>query len=72
VKKEFPKTDISKLKIKGKAEAIDTFWQYEKGEDKAKIHVYNPEMKDVEPPVTKQLEETELYEWRDGKKVRVN
>ena len=71
VKKDFPKTDISKLKIKGKTEAVDTFWQYEKGEEKAKIHVYNPEMKEFKEPVTNYLKDAELYEWKDGVKVRV-
>lgn len=72
VKKEFPKTEISKLKIKGKTEAVDTFWQYEKGENISKIHVFNPEMKKIKIPGTKYLEDTELYEWRDGVKVRVS
>lgn len=71
VEKEYPDTNISKLKIKGNAEAIDTFHEYQKGKAKIKIQEYNPKAKKVVPPQIEGLLKKDMYEWKDGKKVKV-
>jgi len=73
VEKYYPESNISKVKIQGKAEAIDTFHEYQnpKGKGKIKIQQYNPEAKRVKPPKIEGLRKKDLYEWKDGKKVKV-
>jgi hypothetical protein len=71
VRENYPKTNISKLKIKGKVEAIDTFHQYEKEGVKSKIHSYNPKAKSVNMPGSTIFRGEKLYEWKDGKKVKI-
>lgn len=71
VEKEYPNTNISKLKIKGKVEAVDTFHEYQKGKGKIKIQEYNPTGRKVKPPTIKGLGKKDFFEWKDGKKVKV-
>ena len=73
VNKEYPESEISRLKIKGKVEAIDTFHEYEDeaGKTQLKVQSYNPKAKKVKAPIVKGLKKKNLYEWKDGKKVKV-
>lgn len=72
-RKIYPETNISKLKIKGKHEAIDTFHQYEQNGNKLKVQAYNPDMKKVKRPGSKSFTSKKIdkFEWQDGKKVKI-
>jgi len=73
VNREYPESEISRLKIKGRVEAIDTFHEYEDeaGKTRMKIQSYNPKAKKVKAPEVKGLKKKNMYEWKDGKKVKV-
>ena len=70
VDENFAKSRIAHLKItEGPMEAIDQYCTVEKnGKPVASGHVRSPEGKKAVPEVGKG---EELYEWRDGKKVKV-
>jgi len=70
VDENFAKSRIAHLKItEGPMEVIDQYYTVEKnGKPVASGHVYSPEGKKAVPEVGKG---EELYEWRDGKKVKV-
>ena len=70
VDENFTKSRIAHLKItEGPMEAIDQYYTImKKGQPVMNVHVYSPEGKKAVPEVGKG---EELYEWRDGKKMRV-
>jgi len=85
ISKEFPNTAISRAKIHGKKEAIDTYWDYKDtvegvGDIRFSAHVYSPKG-DLDRRVGKGLWKNitgglgdgkkGVSEWRDGKKVRL-
>ena len=74
-RKNYPKTHISKLKMAGDAEAIDSFYEAEKQDgSKELIQTYQPrggKKADAAEKKALKRDSKVLYEWRDGKKVRV-
>jgi hypothetical protein len=77
---KYPAMNISRLKIKGAAEAIDTYWQTDnrKGDPtpppgaKTKIQVYNPRATEATveaqaKAITHEAEGGKVGEWKDGK-----
>jgi len=74
-RKNYPKTHIARMKMKGEAEAVDSFYEAEK-RDGIVTHIHTRQ-----PRGSKALDRAEqreikqgakaLYEWRDGKKVRI-
>ncbi|MHA1882228.1 MAG: hypothetical protein ACTSUO_04205, partial [Candidatus Thorarchaeota archaeon] len=69
--RRFKDSNIAHLRITaGKAEAIDQYYTIE-NEDGTKVNVqyYSPEGRRVVPEVSAGAQD--LYEWKDGKKVRI-
>jgi hypothetical protein len=74
-RKNYPKTHISKLKMAGDAEAIDSFYEAEKVDgSKEHIQTYQPRGGSKADAAEKKALKKDtkiLYEWKDGKKVKV-
>jgi len=74
-RKNYPKTHISKMKMAGNAEAVDSFYEAEKHDGtKESVQTYQPKGgKKADAAEQKALKRDVkvLYEWKDGKKVRV-
>ncbi len=75
VRKNFPKTNLARVKIEGDAEAVDSFYTAER-EDGVKVNIHTRQMKggkaadQIEQKVLKK-EFARVSEWRDGRKVRL-
>jgi len=78
----FPELAISRARITGRREAIDTYWEYRAtvGGKKLEIgtHIFSPKA-DVDRARAREIatvnigvKNRKLWEWRDGKRVRVD
>lgn len=76
VEAQLPNMVLSKLRVKGKVEAIDTYWSYMSAEQRERTltQVYSPKAdgKRVDAKaIAKMAPGGQLYEYQDGKRVRV-
>jgi len=80
VRKNYPKTNIAKMDMVGGVEAVDSFYEYEKqgkpGQKKGKVSVQTLQPKasskdEAQEKAALAADSDKLYEWQDGKKVRV-
>ena len=82
VLKEYENLAISRLSLKGRAEAIDTYWRYKgrlpTGEPvTVATHIYSPDAKVTRATLKETADpgigrKQELREWQDGKLVKVS
>ncbi len=75
VRKNFPKTNLARVRMKGDAEAVDSFYTAER-EDGVKVNIHTRQMNggkaadQIEQNVLEK-EFARVSEWRDGRKVRL-
>ncbi len=74
-RKNYPKTHISRMKMAGDVESVDSYYEAERKDGvKTKIQTYQPEggkAADKKEQTAMKRRSVKLHEYRDGKKVRI-
>ncbi len=75
VRKNFPKTNLARVKIEGDAEAVDSFYTAER-KDGVKVNIHTRQVKggkaaDLIEQKALKKEFAKVSEWRDGRKVKL-